>query len=144
MTDVLASLLALPRELHLQILNDCRPDSFEALMLTCKQLYSTGFNLIQEHDFCKRWGPQKWPMKSYPMYKKEFVSTRSPLELFEGLLDAPPQHRPWLIYYLNAIHVESDYGLLRYDPEMRIMQRVSKEWPWLRTTLLEIMQSFPR
>jgi hypothetical protein len=43
----------------LHILEACQPRDFEALMLTCKDVFNTGRFLIENHNYCKKWLKRK-------------------------------------------------------------------------------------
>src|ERR1700753_3907178 len=88
-------ILAMPAEILAQILDDCRPDGFESFMMTCKQVYETGYHLITPHRLCKRWRMFTVDFKIED-YKQDTFGPSRPLEFFSRILEAPKRYQPYL------------------------------------------------
>jgi hypothetical protein len=116
-------LLDLPSELLICILQFTRPDGFESFLLTCKAIYAIGFNLIQDHNFCKKWirqhtrGRSSWA---------GCILLENPIELLMPWLTVSSTTKTEFLMYLDRVDVQRAYyntqSLLIPRPR-RILQR---------------------
>jgi hypothetical protein len=127
-----------PTMILAQILNESRPYEYESLMLTCKQIYSAGSYFMKDHNFCKNFNRQVERYKEH--IDKSWVSTQSPVELFERLLDTPPAFQGWLTHYSTGISI--DGSLPRVDYELITMQKIREQVPRLRLRLPRVSKMF--
>jgi hypothetical protein len=77
----------LPNDLHLIIIDLCRPNDFESLMLSCKTLYHAGRRYINDHGICKTWSPIVKTLPGVKVLGRNYVETDRPTQFFRHLLN---------------------------------------------------------
>ncbi|KAF2664580.1 hypothetical protein BT63DRAFT_417936 [Microthyrium microscopicum] len=114
-----AVILRLPNELLFSILHFSQPENFESLMMSCKQIYSVGFPIIEEHNTCKA--------------HSSTLQVISTWDFFSTLVGSPAHlQTPFLSYFTDFV----------WDCDAKGKKWF--EWQGIREIILQVMSKAPR
>jgi hypothetical protein len=131
-----SGILQLPNDLLFNLLQLSRPSEFEALMLTCKQVYAVGASLVKEHNVCKN-----WPRQHLIVSNTGHIVIN---EIFQFLLDLTrllSSRQRWLLSYFEKVYWNGGVYQSDHVTPSEVVRKIDSEGGWLQRQLMLVYDS---
>lgn len=126
----------LPTELLCHIIDLCRPDDFETIVLACKRFYQAAHHLIVEYNHCKNYSRDLYLDILAPGH----VVIGSPFDFLEQIMLRPCDMQLDQLRDFNKVILLEDFDEFKNAPHDTFFDRMQVESPQLYKRISAIVR----